>query len=157
MYRRILVAFDDSDHSRAALREAAELAHAGNGRLTILNVSPHPVAWSMGGAAVFTFNLDQLIEDIETSAMERLDEVAREIPDDVEVTKIARIGSPAQLILDELRSGGHDLAVVGARGRGEISSLVLGSVSQHVLHQSPVPVLVVHADGEHGPAKEAPE
>lgn len=67
------------------------------------------------------------------------------LPGDVSVQKLVKSGSAARAILNELKSGDYDLVVVGSRGRGEISSLVLGSVSQHVLQESPVPVLVIHA------------
>ena len=54
-------------------------------------------------------------------------------------------GHPVSVILDRLRDGRHDLLVMGTRGLGRVGSALLGSVSQAVLHEAPVPVLVVRA------------
>ena len=53
-------------------------------------------------------------------------------------------GDPAGSIVKELAQGSHHLTVVGAGNHTWLSRLVLGSVSTHVLHEAPVPVLVVH-------------
>jgi nucleotide-binding universal stress UspA family protein len=53
-------------------------------------------------------------------------------------------GDPAGSIVKELAQGTHHLTVIGAGNHTWLGRLVLGSVSTHVLHESPVPVLVVH-------------
>jgi nucleotide-binding universal stress UspA family protein len=53
-------------------------------------------------------------------------------------------GDPAGSIVKELAQGAHHLTVVGAGNHTWLGRLVLGSVSTYVLHEAPVPVLVVH-------------
>ena len=54
------------------------------------------------------------------------------------------MGDPAHTLVDIIENTGCDSVMIGARGKGSISSALLGSVSQELAHASPVPVTIVH-------------
>ena len=142
MFRRILVAFDGSRHAQAALADAIELAQANRARLTVMAVVPDSNLW-LGAACEVPVNLGGLDETVEREYQAMLDRTVQMVPAEVPVTKLLKRGAAAVAILAEVRDNRHDLIVMGSRGRGELRSLLLGSVSHGVLHSSPVPVLVV--------------
>lgn len=147
MFRNVLVAVDGSPQSSAALREAQDLAVATGGRLTLLAV------YEPGGlAAGPPFTIAPVLDhDHPADPADRLRERAEEfvrgvrgqVRPDVPCQAMAVGGSPAEAILAQVNAGGHDLVMMGSRGRGAVGSLFLGSVSSNVLHRSPVPVLIV--------------
>jgi nucleotide-binding universal stress UspA family protein len=59
------------------------------------------------------------------------------------VDSAAVLGSPGREILAAANEPGVDLVVVGARGLGPMKRLVLGSVSERILHHAPCSVLIV--------------
>jgi nucleotide-binding universal stress UspA family protein len=61
-----------------------------------------------------------------------------------DVTTLTRAGSPAEEILKAIDDYDIDLTVIGSGHRTWLGSLILGSVSTHVLHSSPSSVLIVH-------------
>jgi nucleotide-binding universal stress UspA family protein len=146
MFRRILVAIDGSDHARHALVEAIDLARAGNATLTVMTVVPPTNPWALGGGYYVPSDLDELHHQAERNYERTLGaSIAAWVPDDMPVTGLVKHGPVAPAIVEQAIAGQHDLVVVGSRGRGELRSLLLGSVSHHVVHASPVAVLVIHA------------
>jgi nucleotide-binding universal stress UspA family protein len=146
MFRHVLVAIDGSDHARQALVEAIDLASATNATLTVMTVVPKANPWALGGGYYVPVDLDELQQQVQRNYERTLGAaIAAWVPDDMPVTGIVRRGAVAPTIVEQAVAGSHDLIVVGSRGRGELRSLLLGSVSHDVLQSSPVAVLVVHA------------
>ena len=144
MFHNILVAVDGSAHADRALTEAIDLAHASNARLTIITGAAEPrtgamIALASGAAAALGPALLGAAERSLRAAADR-------VPDDISVTTILTEQPIRQAILKRIEDGRHDVVVMGSRGRGTVRAAVLGSVSHHVLHHSPVPVLIVHED-----------
>ena len=145
MFRRILVALDGSAHAQRALKEAIDLAEAGHGTLTLMTVIPEPSTWILGNIYIAQVDLDELRGQIEADYDNMLKAAAKTVPDGMPFTTVLVHGHAGPAIVERLETGQHDLVVMGSRGRGEIGSALLGSVSHHVVQASPVPVLIVHA------------
>ncbi len=148
MFRNILVAVDGSPHATRAVAEAVDLAQQGNAKLTLMTTIPDPSTWALGGAG-YTSGVDfeALAKESEKEYVELLDAAVAQVGE-LPVTKLVMHGHPGERILEQLHEGGYDLVVMGSRGRGQVRSLLLGSVSHHVLNASPGAVLIVHADVE---------
>jgi nucleotide-binding universal stress UspA family protein len=144
MFHNILVAVDGSAHSARAVQEAVDLARTMDGRLALISVGTHPVVYP---SPYLTVVPDA---DLEKAAQAVADDATAEVPDGVSVATLVRLGRPADEIVKRAREGHHDLIVMGARGRGAATSILLGSVSHAVLNQSPAAVLIVHADQVEG-------
>lgn len=148
MFHRILVAIDGSGHSSRALQEAIDLAQLARAQLTVMTVAPKPLTLMVGGPVVPPVDVRGIDDAVRQEHREVLGHAVAQVPDDVSVIQVLAEGPAAPAILERALRGNHDLIVVGSRGRGEIGSMLLGSVSREVLHHSPVPVLVVYNDGE---------
>lgn len=143
MFHSILVGVDGSEHADAALAQAIDLATAEGARLTLLSAWQPLTTWyAVGMVPIVT---DELFNSIEAEARHGLEAAQHRVPAAVPTEALLVRGSATQAILDQVARGEHDLAVLGSRGRGTVTAMLLGSVSQSVLHHSPVPTMIVHA------------
>jgi nucleotide-binding universal stress UspA family protein len=79
-------------------------------------------------------------------------EIAKRLQPSLECEGLAIEGQPAEVLLQEAATEGG-LVVVGNRGRGGFSSLLLGSVSHQVVHHARCPVVVIpHPDLDERPS-----
>jgi nucleotide-binding universal stress UspA family protein len=140
MFRSILVAVDGSACATKALEHAVDLARSEGARLTLISVAtPGHVPVATGPFLVPVTTEEELVE----RAQAVLDRAEALVPDGIPVSTVLRRGVAAAEILKRVEAGEHDLVVMGSRGRGAATSLLLGSVGHAVLDHSPVPVLIV--------------
>lgn len=142
----VVVGVDGSPTSESALGFAFESAASRRVGLVAVHTWSDTVADSELAAL-----LDwQAIEDGECRLLaERLAGWAGKFPD-VPVDRVVTRDGPAHALLEQATRA--QLVVVGSRGRGEFTGLVLGSVSNALLHRAPCPVAVARA-ADAGPAR----
>ena len=135
----IVVGIDGSEASRDALRWAYDEARMRSAALRVVHVWVYPYL----GPRTGVHEPRELMEgDAATLLAGELEEFRAEVPDN-EVPIETRLleGSAADGLVAESRDA--DLVVVGTRGRGGFSSLLLGSVSAEVAHHARCPVVLV--------------
>jgi nucleotide-binding universal stress UspA family protein len=137
-YRSLLVPYDGSAFSRAALERACELAAADGARVTALYAIPR---------------YEEMVGFLRTEGIRaRLAEEAGKIVADavrigaergVTVATAVAEGAPADRVVDAVKQSGFDLVVMGSHGHRGMERALLGSTAERVILQAPCPVLVV--------------
>jgi len=143
----IVVGFDGSDSARAALEFGLEEARLRGFRLRVVCAWHYPLPGYMGGG--FEPPGPRLgPAALEGTANEELDRGLEALGDlaEVQVERRVREGRATAVLLEE--AGGAALLVVGSRGHGGFTGLLLGSVSQQCVAHAPCPVAVVHGPRE---------
>ncbi|MDA8197028.1 MAG: universal stress protein [Actinomycetota bacterium] len=136
---RVIVGVDGSEAASAALAFAAEEAKLRGAELRILHV------WGIPKAA-YSGYVSQL-DDYERDAQVLLEGVVKEAKEsypELNIDSKLGEGSPANFIIEESKDA--KLVVVGSRGHGGFTGLLLGSVSQQLVHHASTPVVIVHPE-----------
>jgi len=138
-FQNILVPVDFSKPSRAALALAGKMARESGGRLTCLHVSEASEDYPEEEDSA------ELSARLRESLLGRLNwAVETIVGEGVEVECLLILGAAEREILRQAGAGGHDLIVLGSKGRTDWERSMIGSVAERVLGDSPVPVLVTH-------------
>jgi nucleotide-binding universal stress UspA family protein len=141
----ITVGIDGSAHSTRALEWAIKEAAVRHAPVTVLTVHSVPMSGWTGNP----ITLPQDAEDQEKAqqaaeemTLKATSQLGAAQPSSVTVRAIS--GFPAQALIDASRTA--DLMVVGSRGAGGFTRLIIGSVSSQVVHHAHCPVVVVPSE-----------
>ena len=144
MFSKILTPVDGSEASLEAARKASQLAEIHQSKLCLMHVVPLSFLAllqyrpTMMESALLS---EQLEERLGAQADQHLEAARAVCRVPTSLHKV--VGHPSEAIVDYADEEGFDLIVIGNRGLGGVGSLLLGSVSAHVVHHSPLPVMIV--------------
>jgi nucleotide-binding universal stress UspA family protein len=137
LFSNILVALDGSESANKAFQRAIYLAQKCNSKLDLV----HVVQCEVGGDSANTF---EIIDDLKDKAMKMLEEYrAQAAKNNIPIQITIMQGDPAKVIIELAKAKSYDLIIMGTRGRSSFQELLIGSVSQKVMHHASCPVMVV--------------
>ena len=137
----ILIALDGSIYSEAVLPYARVFAKAFQSKLTLLSV---PAVPDTRGYRAASDAVLQLRQRAEVNMKDFLDAVAKSLREDgLEVITIVTGDMPARTIVAIGEDVDADLVMMTSRGRGGVELLLMGSVAERVVQQTPTPVFMV--------------
>ncbi len=141
---RIVVGIDGSAESKRALRWAVAEAKLRGAALRVVHVWTFP--YTAAGPGLDPTLDAQMIDDVRRSAERLVERELAELGDEaagIDIERAVVDGAPAPTLI--AAAEGSDLLVVGSRGHGGFSGLLLGSVSQQCSHHAPCPLVIVRA------------
>lgn len=143
MYKNILVPLDGSELAETALAEAVKLAKLSNADklvlFTVITIPSILLSDTAEGLDIMRFKQGQF-----QKAQKYLAEVSSRItPEGINVVPEIMEGVASDLIVDYSMNHEIDVIVIATHGYTGLKKLMLGSVALSVLHDSPVPVLLI--------------
>ncbi len=140
--RRILVATDGSSDAERAVDFAAALAKDTGSAFFIVTVGSDVSSPDVQALARAEGGLGEALELLSNQILEKARHRAQR-KGLAQMDSHVAWGDPAASILEAAQAVKADIIVVGRRGRGRLTGLLLGSVSQKLVSLAPCPVIVV--------------
>ncbi len=144
MFNNILVPTDGSDMALHAAKIARAVAERFGGNITLVHIVQNYYAlpaFSMPDTVAIPLSVMQDLEATGNSILAKTEEVFAGFTG--KVTTRLEYGPPGKQLVDMVVDEGYSLVVMGRRGLSGVTGLLLGSVSNHLVHYAPCPVLIV--------------
>jgi nucleotide-binding universal stress UspA family protein len=153
---KILIGIDDSKHAEYAAEYGFDIARKFNAAVGLVNIvgpalmPPLTATDPMIGIQTEGIGIDELeLMDIQKNQSENIvEQTIKKFAGDMSVTHFTDYGSTADGIVHCAKEFEADLIVIGTHSRHGLDRLLMGSVAEHVVRHSPVPVLVVPMKSE---------
>jgi nucleotide-binding universal stress UspA family protein len=147
---RILIAIDDNKYAEHATAYGFELARLHKAEVGLVNIVepislPSQGTDTMTGMPIEVSNIDEveIMKAQSDSAKNIMQQTIKKFAGEMQVTNFTEYGSTADGIINCSKEFNADLIVIGTHSRTGLDRLLMGSVAEHVVRHSDVPVLVV--------------
>lgn len=145
MYKKILVPLDGSALAESVLSQVVPLAQCAKSEIVLLRVVTVPAsAYMVVNEPHLTMDLR---EDAEDQAREYLNNVAAKLRmQGIPVSTELGVGVVADTIQECATDIHADLIAMSTHGRGGLARLMIGSVADHLVRHSHLPILLIHPE-----------
>jgi len=148
MIKNILVALDDGDTCQSVFNRAIELAQPLHAKLNLVSVLMPERDDSLTQAPYSDADWKTYADryrDLQTAGFRMLESLTAKAQEaGISAAFTQAVGSPGPAICELARTWSTDLILVGSHGRKGLSEMLLGSVSNYVVHHATCSVMVVH-------------
>lgn len=154
-FNRILLAIDDSKYAENIRKQGLEIAKIHQAELMLFRCIPHPdipvvnsVAYEMGlGIEEVTYNYRQQQERLIQTTQDTLEQLKNECEiatnHQIKITYQYTIGEPGQSICEAAKAWPASMIIIGRKGHSALVEVLIGSVSNYVIHHAECAVLVI--------------
>ncbi|MDB5124302.1 MAG: putative universal stress protein [Mucilaginibacter sp.] len=150
--KKILIGVDDSKFAEHAAAYGFEIARKFNASVGLVNIVEPTMMPPMGASADPVLGMPmqgvgveemELLDIRKSQAEDIFDRTTKRFARDIKVSHFTEYGSTAEGIINCSKEFKADLIVIGTHSRSGIDRLLMGSVAEHIVRHSEVPVLVV--------------
>ena len=151
LIKKILIGIDNSPFAEHAAKYGFDIAHSFKAQVGLVHIieasiMPAPVTIDPLSAGTMQGSIigDMEIMDMQNDASENLtDAVTKKFAGNLKVTHFNEYGDTADGIISCSKEFNADLIVIGTHSRTGLDRFLMGSVAEHVVRHSEIPVLVV--------------
>ncbi len=138
--KKVLVPIDFSDYSKEALIYTLNFIKCFNADITLVYVI-EPVIYPPDFSAT-QISIPPTDVEITKNAEENLNRlINREIPSEIKVKSVIKIGKPFYEIIETAKEENIDLIIISSHGHSGVEKILFGSTAEKVVRKAPCPVL----------------
>lgn len=148
MYKRILLTSDGSKNAEAAIKHALQIASDEKAELVILHVVDRK---HLTNIQKEDYGKYKTVEEYSKKVLDEFEEKVLKTAEDqgqseVIIRKLALGGKPCDIILEVCEKEDIDMVVISNSGKSKVDRFLLGSVTEKIIREAPVPVFVIPAN-----------
>ena len=149
--KKVLIALDYNPTAQKVAELGFSMAKSMNAEVVLLHVITEPVFYSTAGySPIMGFNgymdMDSMqldsVEGLKNASLQYLDKSKQHLGDNT-IQTIVKEGDFADAILETAKELHADIIVVGSHSRKWLENIVMGSVTEKVLHHTSIPLFIV--------------